>query len=251
MSDAKVLGVERAPRELARLASGFGAIRILERADDGAREYWQGQALHSLANPSGESLFGHIHAMAHLMRNARTVLVLGGAGGSLATLCARQGAAVTVVEIEPQAHALARTYFNLDPRVRWITGDAAAFMAGCSTPFDGIALDAFDCRGGARLHDEAEKILAIAEKLTRHGVLTANLAGLDGPAPFAWDLTCALAKLGAPASLLRALDGEEGNEILWLRRDAPPCAIEPIPLAGKPVETHAFLGSLRAFAAEV
>lgn len=250
MKDAPVLRGERAPRELARIASGFGAIRILERAHDGAREYWQGQALHSLATSSGESLFGHIHAMAHLLRNARRILILGGAGGSLATLCARKGASVTVVEIEPQAHALARAYFNLDPRVRWITGDAGEFVATCATPFDGIALDAFDCRGGARLHDEAQKIAAIARKLTRHGVLTANLAGLDGPAPFAWELTCALVKLGVPASLLRALEGEEGNEILWLRRDAPAGDLDPIPLEGRPAETHAFLGSLRAFPAE-
>lgn len=230
--------------ELARHSSAHGAIRVLERPD-GLREYWQGEALHTLACADGESRFGHIQAMAHLMRHARTALVLGGAGASLATMSARRGADVTVVEIEPRAQELAAAHFGLDHRVRWILADAAHFVRETQHRFDVIAVDVFSARGDAPAHDTAEKIEAIARLLSPHGLLLANFAELDGPPAGAWPIACALAERNWATALLKAEASDEGNEILVLSaKSLPP--LDNLAPPHAPEETHLYLSSLQA-----
>lgn len=235
------------PVECARYASPHGAIRIRERAD-GAREYWQGGTLHTLAYAGGESLFGHIHAIAHLAAHAQRILLLGGAGASLATMCARRGASVTVIDIEPQAPSIARAFFGLPDTVTWITADANALPPALSR-FDAIVLDAFDGSGRTRAADGVAPILALMDRLAPDGVLLANLAGPDGPSPGAWPLACALAATGLSAALLRAGDGHEGNEILHLSRRPAAIPLERVHPASAPDLARPYLRSLEAFPA--
>ena len=235
--------------ELARHASPHGAIRILERRSDGARMYNQAGALQTLAYADGTSLFGYVHAIELLVCDAKRILILGGAGGSLATMLARRGCVVTVVDIDPNAERLARTYFALDPRVTWVTGDAFQFVEDTTATFDAIVVDAFDAHGLARAFTHADGIQKSAPLLAPHGKLLVNLAGFDGPVDYGWPLACTLAAQGWRATLLRAVDGWEGNELLWVSRAGHAPALDLADLMERPAEARTYLLSLKPFAA--
>jgi len=235
--------------ELARYASPYGAIRIQERTADGARMYTQAGALQTLAYADGTSLFGYVHAIELLVRDAKRVLVLGGAGGSLATMLTRRGCVVTVVDIDPNAERIARTYFGLDPRVTWVTTDAFQFVEATTSTFDAIVVDAFDAHGLARAFTHADGIHKTAPVLAPRGRIVLNLAGFDGPVDYAWPLACALATNGWRATLFRAVDGWEGNELLCVAREDSPTALDLTDLMERPAETRTYLMSLKPFAA--
>jgi 2-polyprenyl-3-methyl-5-hydroxy-6-metoxy-1,4-benzoquinol methylase len=61
-----------------------------------------------MTSRDGVSAFGCVHAANPLPANAGSLLVIGGAGGSFATMMARRGYRVTVVDIDPVAEELAR-----------------------------------------------------------------------------------------------------------------------------------------------
>lgn len=235
--------------ELARYASPFGAIRIVERASDGARFYYQAGGLQTLAYADGTSLFGYIHALEVLARDGRRVLILGGAGGSLATMLARRGCMVTVVDIDPLAERIARTFFGLDPRVTWITQDAIDFIAAGASGFDVLVVDAFDSRGLSRMFTHADGVASAASNLAPDGWILVNLAGFDGPVDYAWPLACALTTSGWRATLFRADEGPEGNELLWAARGAAPPTMDISDLKTRPAETHTYLMSLHPIVA--
>ena len=123
-------------KELARKRGRFGHIRILERKSDGARLYCIDSSVQTMIQPDGVSMFGYVHAAKLLLMPAHKILIIGGAGGSLATMLARTGRAVTVLDIDPAAEALARDYFGLDPSVRWVTGDLSSFYGTHDEVFD-------------------------------------------------------------------------------------------------------------------
>src|ERR1700761_7441667 len=76
---------------------------------------WQAGDNHSVADARGVSLADYIHAMYGLIRQAkaRRVLLIGGGGGTLATMLHRVGIAVTVVDVDPAAFEIARRYFHM------------------------------------------------------------------------------------------------------------------------------------------
>jgi len=99
----------------------------------------------SAADHKGVALASYIHALYGLLvqARARRVLMIGGAGGTLATLLVRDRASVTVVDTDPLAPDLARRHFAMPPGVDWRVGDGAAFLADGIGNFDAIVLDAF------------------------------------------------------------------------------------------------------------
>jgi predicted membrane-bound spermidine synthase len=235
--------------ELARCPSPYGAIRILERESDGARLYNQAGALQTLAYPDGTSLFGYAHAIEILVRDRQRILILGGAGGSLATMLARRGCIATVVDIDPQSEQLARSFFGLDPRVRWVTADAMQYINASAATFDAIVVDAFDAHGLARAFTQADGVETAARILAEDGRIVVNLAGFDGPLDFAWPLACTLAQKGWHATLFRATDGWEGNELLWASRAEHAVPLDIADLMDRPAETRTYLMSLKPFVA--
>jgi spermidine synthase len=125
--------------------SRFGRITIERDKKTGAVNYHQGGYYQSRADRNGVSLLTYIHAMFGLVRQmrARSVLMIGCAGGSLATMLAREGCAVTVVDVNPQAFALARRYFGLHEEVECRLEDGAEFLFSGRRKFDAVVLDAF------------------------------------------------------------------------------------------------------------
>ena len=134
-------------RLLARREGRFGSIRVLERKSDGARLYCMEGSLQTLMLAGGDSAFGYVHALKLLLGDARQVLLIGGAGASLASMLVRRGHEVTVVDIDPAAEELARDFFSLHAEVQWVTTDSLTFLDSHPAEFDAIVVDACDING--------------------------------------------------------------------------------------------------------
>jgi spermidine synthase len=234
-------------RELDCRQGRFGQIRVLERRRDGARLYCIGDGVQTMSAPDGTSLFGYVHAIKLLIGDAKTVLMLGGGGGSLATMLARRGVDVTVVDVDPDAEDIARRYFWLDERIRWITQDAQGYLKSCSDSFDSVVIDTCDARGSVQAFRTAGSLIETLHLVRRDGSLVLNLASDGEPAIPAWQLASAMVDRGLNATLYRPALGNEGNELLHVPKDGPRTHIKIANLAGHPVETRLYLSTLQAF----
>ena len=143
----------------------------------GAVSYWQGDYYQSRADRNGVSLLNYIHALFGLIRKkkSQTVLMIGCAGGSLATMLARAGCDVVAVDFNPQSFVLARRHFFLPDEVDCRVADGIDFLRVTRRKFDAIVLDAF--RGG-RVASELlnENFFALTKKrLRKGGAVFANI----------------------------------------------------------------------------
>lgn len=122
----------------------FGTITI-RAGRDGTRSYEQKGGNQSAVDPHGVSLDIYIHALygLALQRAGRKVLIIGCAGGTLATMLARAGRDVTVVDIDPAAFKLAKLYFQLPKEMPCHVSDGLKFMQKTKTRFDTVIVDAF------------------------------------------------------------------------------------------------------------
>lgn len=235
--------------ELDRRSGTFGIIRILERRSDGARLYCIDSDVHTMVNREGDSLFGYVHAIKLMLRGARSVLLLGGGGGSLANMLSRRACAVTVVDIDPHAEDLARQHFDLDKSVRWVTADAQAYLRTALHRFDGVVIDACDANGLIGEFAAPDRLIAAMAVLEPGAPLIVNLVGPDGAPDYSWNLACAMAERGVSAALHRPEDGWEGNEILHLSAHNSRSAVDLDDLHSRPAEVRTYLLSLRAYRA--
>jgi hypothetical protein len=234
-------------RTLAKRKGLFGPIRVIERKSDGARTYCIKASAQTMIQSDGVSLFGYVHAAKLLLKPSHKILLIGGGGGSLATMLARDGHDVTVLEIDPAAEELARTYFGLDRRVRWITGDLEAFFASHHESFDAACIDACNADGLIRdfsYPDFLSRLLALA---CPNGSLILNLVHEDGAPPWGEWLAWKLTSSGLHATLYSPEDGWEGNELLHIRAHGPTDTLSAIDVYDRPPETRTYLLSLRAF----
>ena len=232
--------------ELDRRETEAGVIRIFERRADGARLYCLDASVQSMVDAHGVSLFGYVHAAKLLLAHANDVLILGGAGGSLATMMARCGKRVTVVEIEPAAEELARRHFGLARTVTWINADASTYLAQTTDKFDAIVVDACDADGLVSAFAGAEAVGAAMTALKPHGSLVLNLVTDDGAPPWGLALAQDLAALGLAVTLYRPDDGWEGNELLHVHSAPAAAGIAIGDLSGRPAEVRTYLSSLSA-----
>src|SRR3989442_624287 len=95
---------------LEELDTEFGNIRITLSKHDGAYTYYQNGCFHSQANSDGISTCAYVHVMYKIIKQsgAQRVLMIGCAGGTLATMLHRLGCQVTVVDINPYAFTIAK-----------------------------------------------------------------------------------------------------------------------------------------------
>ena len=112
----------------------------------GTVSYWEAGENQSVADANGISLADYIHAMYFFIRKAkaRRVLMIGCGGGTLATMLARTGAEVTVVDVSARSFEIARRFFALPAAVACHVADGRAFLARSGARYDAIALDAYD-----------------------------------------------------------------------------------------------------------
>jgi spermidine synthase len=172
--------------KIAERRSRFGTITILKDSRRGALLYSQGGYHQSEVDANGVSLLYYVHALIGLLRQARPerVLIIGCAGGTLATALAKDGVAVTAVDINPHAFRLARDYFGLPASVECRLADGYEFLISTRRTFDAIVLDAFH---GDIIPDHLKArafFKAACAHLARNGILLANvhMANDDDPA---------------------------------------------------------------------
>lgn len=238
-------------KQLALYKGPFGRIRIIERLSDGARSYSMGGGLQTLVDSAGTSLFGYVNALKLLLKDRRTVLMLGGGGGSLATMLARKGHEVTVVDIDPLAENVARQYFDLHPGVRWLTEDGLTFPDQCENTYEAIVVDACTGRGTVPAFARTEWLSGAMRLCGETGVLMLNLAyNLIGDGTTAFDgftLADEISHLGFYTTLLRPEDGWEGNELLIISRTKISAKLTAADILDRPAEARSYLLSLRAY----
>lgn len=131
----------------------FGTVKVLrsvqERDDEPfLRIYFQDGLTQNLADSSHRSASFYTYGLEGLARayrpQMRSALVLGLGGGMVPMALANTGIAVDVVDIDPAAPRVARTYFGFDPaRVRTHEADARTFIRGCENAYDVVIVDLF------------------------------------------------------------------------------------------------------------
>ena len=105
--------------------------------------------------------------------------MIGGAGGTLATMLTRRGIRVTLVDINPVAFDIARLYFNMPPHVKCHVGDGAAFLRRDSARYDAIVLDAFSEEKIPRHFLKTAFFRTVKKRLARGGLFLINITVLD------------------------------------------------------------------------
>ena len=125
-------------------ASALGRVELLRRRS-GALTYRQRGGNQTTVDAAGVSLDTYIHVLHGLLRQtpARRILMIGCGGGTLATMLARAGRKVTIVDIDPVAFKLARRHFGLPRNVVCRVADGLAFLQTTRARFDAVVLDAF------------------------------------------------------------------------------------------------------------
>ena len=129
----------------------------------GRVSYWHGGAHQSVADRNGVSLADYIHAMHGFLRQtrARDVLMIGCAGGTLATMLHRDGVNVIIVDVDPRSFALARRYFHLPEAVTCHAADGAEFLRRTRARYDGIVLDAYQGGDFPQVFADASYLAAV------------------------------------------------------------------------------------------
>lgn len=151
-------------------------VSVVEHVHDGSRHYYDGGVLYTGVDAAGTNTLDYVDAMALALPGSGKVLVLGTAGGALATLLHRSGASVTAVDVWPHAFSLARRWFHLPAAVTCVSADAAAFLRATPTLWPAVAIDVFDGLNipPSMLTSEAGESLARA--LSPGGVIVWNVA---------------------------------------------------------------------------
>lgn len=130
---------------LKKFETDFGTIRVTRFKRDGSLAYYQNGCFHSQANRKGISICGYVHVIQEVIRqsHARNILIIGCAGGTLATMLRHLKCRVTVVDINPMAFVIARRYFSMPDDVRCVRRDGIAYLRTTRKYYDAVVIDVF------------------------------------------------------------------------------------------------------------
>lgn len=212
---------------LSRHHEGGRSVRVAEYRFDGSRLYFDGPALYTHVDAQGGNLLAYISAMEQALAGAPTVLLLGTAGGALATQLSRAGVAVTAVDDWLTAFELARRWFHLPDDVECIHADALALLRETDRRWSAVAIDVFH---GVEIPDDF-LTTDVGQLLTRAvepgGLIVWNVADTPGSWPARW-IVKALRLQGLQPSMVSVIDGDVGNTLVVCRNSPG----EPQDLAG-------------------
>lgn len=118
---------------------------IIQDSRTGKVSYWQKEYHQSAADAHGVSTADYIHAMYFFLMQAgaRDVLMIGGGGGTLATMLVRSNVQVTVVDLHKFSFDIARKYFHLPDAVTCHVADGIEYLKTHRQRHDALVLDAF------------------------------------------------------------------------------------------------------------
>jgi spermidine synthase len=101
--------------------------------------------------------------------------LVGGGGGTLATMLVRAGCNVTIVDINPASFELAKRHFGLPDCVACHVGDGKSFLRSDTASYDAIVLDAFQ---GDRIPSHLQSLRffrLVHDRLAERGAVFANV----------------------------------------------------------------------------
>ena len=191
-------------------------IAIVQDNRSGRLSYWQASDHHSVADRFGISLAPYIHALFGLLAQKRShrVLIIGCGGGSLATMLARDGVAVTLLDVDPRAFDIAWRYFHMPVSVECQIADGARFLRRNPGRFDAIVLDAFT-EGRIPRHFLRPAFHRLAKsRLRRGGMILINMIVRESDDPLFSAVTKALAPLWRYHRLLDMKSSKDRNVIV-------------------------------------
>ena len=130
---------------LKKYHTDYGIIHVTHSKSDGTITYFQNGCFHSQADKKGTSLCAYVHVIQEIVRqqHAKHVLVIGCAGGTLATMLRRLHCRVTAVDINPMAFAIARRHFQLPDDVRCVRRDGITYLRTTKRTYDIVVVDVF------------------------------------------------------------------------------------------------------------
>lgn len=201
---------------LLQIEEGDHRIRVIEAVRDGSRRYYDGPALYTEVDASGENRLGYIAAMSRAITGAQSLLLLGTAGGALATKFSRAGRSVTAVDNCAIAFSIARNWFHMPETVECICEDAVAFLRTNTRQWDAVAVDIF-CGTDipdAMLAGEVGKLLANA--VSANGIIVWNVA--DSQRSWAVHMVQRVLRVaGFKPYVVPVLDRDVGNTLVVCR----------------------------------
>ena len=192
---------------------GNRQVRVVELLQDGGRLYFDGQVLYTHVDRNGDNCLDYIAAMGRALGEAENVLLLGTAGGALATQINRRGGRVTAVDDWAPAFDIARRWFHLPSDTECVHSDAVAYLRATSRKWDAVAIDVFrgcDIPAAIRTGDIGE---LLSKVLRPGGLIVWNVAD----APLSWSaqwIAKALRQSGFDPTLISVLDGDVGNTLV-------------------------------------
>jgi spermidine synthase len=195
---------------------GSRQILVLEQRRDGSRLYLDGGVLYTHVDSHGNNLLHYIGAMKRVLAESPDVLLLGTAGGALATELSRRGAAVTAVDNCLRAFEIAREWFHLPRTVECVHEDALTFLRQTTRQWSAIAVDVFH---GTRIPDAiltSDIAALLARRAKRNGLIVWNIAD----APNSWEarwIAKALQLQGLAPATVSVLDADVGNTLIVCR----------------------------------
>jgi spermidine synthase len=157
--------------------TNFGTIHVFKRRKNGAIIYEQRGCQQSEADNNGVSFASYIHAIFALIQQskAQKILLIGCAGGTLATMLARANKNVTVIDVNPASFRLARQYFSLPNNVHCEIADGKSFLQSNVQIYDAIVIDAYH-GGHIPAHLKSFRFYSLVrERLSQRGALFANI----------------------------------------------------------------------------
>jgi predicted membrane-bound spermidine synthase len=191
-------------------------IRVLEQRRDGSRLYYDCGALYTHVDAEGRNLLRYVTVMERGLQGADSVLLLGTAGGALATQLSRRGAAVTAVDNWPTAFEIARRWFHLPAEVTCVHADAMAFLRSTTERWSAVAVDVFR---GMEIPDSiltSDIGSLLSRVVTPGGLIVWNVADDPDSWPVLW-ITKALRLAGLAPTSLTVMDEGAGNTLVVCR----------------------------------
>jgi spermidine synthase len=204
-------------RAIATIASPVsGEIKVYRDGPSGLMTYTQGGYEQSATDRNGVSTATYIHALYGLVlqTRARTALVIGCGGGSLARMLHGAGAAVTIVDIDPASFQLARWYFGLPDACECHVADGQEFLKHDDGRYDAIVLDAYDAAQMPAHLAEPEFFASVKSHLVQGGAFFVNAYVRDDDDPFARDTAARLLRIWRHVRMLDMKGRINRNAIL-------------------------------------
>src|SRR5206468_4045870 len=135
---------------------------------------------------------------------AGLVLMIGGAGCTLATMLARAGCQITILDVNPVSFDVARRHFGLPHSVVCHPSDGEEFLRRDTGLYDAIVLDAFH-GDDIPPHLQSREFFALARRhLAPAGVMLANVLVANDSDPSAARIAESMKSVWSEVRLLDA-----------------------------------------------